>query len=115
MGGIAFAPLESETVAAQVQRRLEEAIYSGQLKPGQRLLEADLAEALQVSRASFREALRLLQSKGLVVNTHRRGTFVAELSTADVRDLYNLRLVLEVFAIRHAAEHRDQGLLDRLQ
>lgn len=115
MGGIAFAPLESETVAAQVQRRLEEAIYSGQLKPGQRLIEADLAEALQVSRASFREALRLLQSKGLVVNTHRRGTFVAELSANDVRDLYNLRLVLEVFAIRHAAEHRDDLLLNRLQ
>jgi DNA-binding GntR family transcriptional regulator len=115
MSGLAFAPLESETVAAQIQRRLEEAIYTGQLRPGQRLIETDLAEALQVSRASFREALRLLQSKGLVVNTHRRGTFVAALSATDVRELYTLRLLLEVYAIRHVAEHRDGALLDRLQ
>ena len=114
MGKSALAPLESATIAAQIQQRLEEAIYTGQLKPGQRLIETDLAEALHVSRASFREALRLLQSKGLVVNTHRRGTFVAELTATDVREIYTVRILLEGYAIRHAAAHRDQPLLDRL-
>lgn len=114
MEKVAFEPLESATLAARIQMRLEEAIYTGQLKPGQRLIETDLAEALQVSRASFREALRLLQSKGLVVTTHRRGTFVAEITPTEVRDIYTLRILLEGFAIRLATERQDQELLDRL-
>jgi DNA-binding GntR family transcriptional regulator len=114
MQKVGFQPLESATLAAQIQARLEEAIYTGQLKPGQRLIETDLAEALQVSRASFREALRLLQSKGLVVTTHRRGTFVAEITATDVRDIYTLRILLEGFAIRQATEQPHQELLERL-
>ena len=47
MAAPAFAPLASATVATQIQQQLEEAIYSGQLKPGQRLLEVELAEAMQ--------------------------------------------------------------------
>ena len=111
---VGLEPLESATLAAQIQVRLEEAIYTGQLKPGQRLIETDLAEALQVSRASFREALRLLQSKGLVVTTHRRGTFVAEITPTDVRDIYTLRILLEGFAIRQVTELPAQDVLDRL-
>ena len=114
MGKVGLEPLESATLAAQIQVRLEEAIYTGQLKPGQRLIETDLAEALQVSRASFREALRLLQSKGLVVTTHRRGTFVAEITPTDVRDIYTLRILLEGFAIRQVTELPAQDVLDRL-
>jgi DNA-binding GntR family transcriptional regulator len=110
-----FAPLESATVAVQIQQRLEEAIHTGQLKPGQRLIEAELAEAMQVSRASFREAIRLLQSKGLVVNLHRRGTYVAKLTPESVRENYTVRILLETYAFRHAVEHADTVLLDRLE
>jgi DNA-binding GntR family transcriptional regulator len=115
MPKLAFEPLESTTVATLIQQRLEAAIYSGELRPGERLIEADLAEAMQVSRASFREALRLLQSKGLVVATHRRGTYVAELTVTDVREIYTLRILLEAYAIRLAAEQADQEIIDRLQ
>ena len=89
----ALAPLETTTLATQVQRSLEHAIFTGELKPGERLIEVDLAETLQVSRASLREALRLLENKGLVVTTHRRGAFVIELTDVDVREIYRIRLL----------------------
>lgn len=110
----ALAPLETTTLATQVQRRLEHAIYTGELKPGERLLEVELAEALQVSRASLREALRLLENKGLVVTSHRRGAYVIELTDRDVREIYRVRFLLEEHAIRCAAEDPSPELLDRL-
>jgi DNA-binding GntR family transcriptional regulator len=111
----ALAPLETTTLATQVQRSLEHAIFTGELKPGERLIEVDLAEVLQVSRASLREALRLLENKGLVVTTHRRGAFVIELTDVDVREIYRLRLLLEEHAIRCAAANPAPELLERLE
>lgn len=110
----ALAPLETTTLATQVQRSLEHAIFTGELKPGARLIEVELAETLQVSRASLREALRLLENRGLIVTTHRRGAFVVELTDRDVREIYRIRLLLEDYAIRAAAEQATPELLDGL-
>ncbi|MSP13159.1 MAG: GntR family transcriptional regulator [Chloroflexi bacterium] len=110
-----LTPLETETIATRVFRQLQKAIYAGQLKPGERLVEANLAEALQVSRASVREALYLLQSKGLVTTRHRRGTYVIELSDADIRDIYSLRILLETYAVRLAAEVVTDEDIEHLQ
>lgn len=63
MEGIVFTPVETGSLAARIQERLERAIYAGELHPGQRLLEVELADAFRVSRASLREALRLLENK----------------------------------------------------
>lgn len=114
MSGVVFTPVETGSLAARIQERLESAIYSGELQPGQHLLEIELAEAFRVSRASLREALRLLENKGLVVSVPRRGTFVAELTERDVRDIYTLRVLLEGHAIRHVASQPEAALLDRL-
>lgn len=114
MNGVSFTPVETGSLAARIQERLERAIYSGELQPGQRLLEIELAEAFRVSRASLREALRLLENKGLVVSAPRRGTFVAELTEREVREIYTLRILLEGHAIRLAAAQPSQELLDRL-
>ncbi|CAN5387638.1 GntR family transcriptional regulator [soil metagenome] len=110
-----LSPLETTTLATQVQRSLEHAIFTGELKPGERLIEVDLAEALQVSRASLREALRLLENRGLVVTTHRRGAFVIDLTDDDIREIYGVRLLLEVHAIRCAAAHPTPELLVGLE
>jgi DNA-binding GntR family transcriptional regulator len=110
-----LSPLETTTLATQVQRSLEHAIFTGELKPGERLIEVDLAEALQVSRASLREALRLLENRGLVVITHRRGAYVIDLSDDDIRDIYGVRLLLENHAIRCATERPDSALIARLE
>jgi DNA-binding GntR family transcriptional regulator len=114
VNGVVFTPVETGSLAARIQERLERAIYSGELQPGQRLLEIELAEAFRVSRASLREALRLLENKGLVVSTPRRGTFVAELTERDVRDIYTLRVLLEGHAIRQTASQPDPAVLERL-
>jgi DNA-binding GntR family transcriptional regulator len=110
-----FSPLETTTLATQVQRSLEHAIFTGELKPGERLIEVELAEAMQVSRASLREALRLLENKGLVVTTHRRGAYVIELTDDDVREIYRVRLLLEDHAIRCAAADPSPELVARLE
>lgn len=110
-----FSPLETTTLATQVQRSLEHAIFTGELKPGERLIEVDLAEAMQVSRASLREALRLLENKGLVVTTHRRGAYVIELSDEDVREIYGVRLLLEDHALRCATANPSPELIARLE
>jgi DNA-binding GntR family transcriptional regulator len=85
------------------------------LKPGDRLIETELAATLQVSRASVREALRLLQSKGLVDSKHRRGTFVAEINSADAREIYALRTLLEGYSVRQLAEHASDEQVQSLQ
>ena len=108
-------PLETQTLATQVYGRILEAIRSGVLTPGDRLVETELAESLQVSRASVREALRLLQSKGLVISSHRRGTFVARINSADAREIYTLRILLEAYAIRQMAERASIEDVDALQ
>ena len=108
-------PVESKGIAEHVYQQLRQAIHLGQLKPGQRLVDTELAEALQVSRATVRESLRLLESKGLVVNRHRRGTFVAELTPEDLRDVYKFRSVLECHAVRIGARSASTEELDTLQ
>lgn len=83
----------------EVADAMRRAILSGQLKPGERLNEVDLAERLEVSRAPLREALRLLEEEGLVVSAPHRGSVVAQLTPDDVDEIYSLRQALEELAV----------------
>lgn len=86
-----------------VVRVLRDAIITGSLRPGDRLVERDLSERMGISRGPVREALRQLQQEGLVVSFPYRGTEVAGISREEVEEiLVPLRLVLERFAFRHA-------------
>ena len=85
---------------AQVVANLRAAILSGQLRPGERLVETTLAEALQVSRTSLREALRQLEAERLVTITPFKGPTVAVMTPGDARQIYEVRALLE----GHAAE-----------
>ena len=85
--------------------RLLNAIDSGELAPGSRLLEAQLAERLGVSRTPVREALRRLEAQGLVTHEPHRGVVVAELDYDQLGELYAVREVLEGTAARLAARH----------
>lgn len=80
-------------------------IREGRLSPGDRLRETEIADRLRVSRTPVREALKRLESDGLVVFSQPRGLTVAELSASQVADLYAMREVLEAAAARFAAEH----------
>ncbi len=93
----------------RIVERLRVAIVSGDLAPKTRLLEPELAKQLNVSRTPLREAIRQLEAEGLVATISRIGTFVSEITTQDVEDLYAIRAVLEGLAARQAAENPDPG------
>lgn len=82
---------------------LRRAIVTGALTPGAHLVEADLAQRLNVSRGPIREALTRLEQEGLVINYPYRGKFVAEITAEDVREVYDLRILLETRAIKSLA------------
>ncbi|MDG4840123.1 GntR family transcriptional regulator [Micromonospora sp. WMMD967] len=104
MNDVAASPmdgeLESVSLVDLAVTRLTRDILSGRSDPGERLVEEQLTRRLGISRAPLREALRLLAQRGLVEHVPRRGVRVATLSERDVRELYELRDVLERFAVR---------------
>jgi DNA-binding GntR family transcriptional regulator len=92
------------TLAEKAFTALHAGIVTGGLVPGQRLRIEELAELLDMSPMPIREALRRLDSVGLVEHVPHRGARVAELSVDDLREVYEARLALEPLAVRHAAE-----------
>ena len=106
----AFAPLPEASTADLVADRLREAILDGTLRPGDRLVETDLAERFAVSRGPVREAIRLLAPEGLVVLRRNRGAVVASPTFDDVLEVYAARLTLGELALRHATQtHASQS------
>lgn len=100
------AGAEHRTLADRAFWSLHRAIVGGVLEPGERLRIEDVAEQLDMSAMPIREALRRLESVGLVRSLPHRGARVAELSLDDLREVYEARLALEPLAIGHAAERR---------
>nr|WP_207719551.1 GntR family transcriptional regulator [Peptostreptococcus canis] len=87
------------------------AIMDGTLKPGERLMEIQLAELLGVSRTPIREAIRKLELEGLVVMLPRKGAYVANISKKDLIDILEVRIGLEGMAAFYAAERiSDEGV-----
>lgn len=92
------------TLAEKAYETLHQAITTGALRPGARLPIEELAEHLEMSPMPIREAVRRLDAVGLVENVPHRGARVTELSVTDLAEVYEIRLALEVMAIRRAAE-----------
>ena len=99
----------------QVANQIREAIKSGKLKSGERLIEIDMANGMQVSRSAIREAIRYLEKEGLVITTPFKGAQVIELTEKDLEDLYSLRMALEELAINTLIKNLDQELIRRLE
>ncbi|GAA2659506.1 GntR family transcriptional regulator [Paractinoplanes durhamensis] len=91
--------LETYSLVELAVDRLRRDILSGRSDPGERLVEEQLTRRLGISRAPLREAMRLLAQQGLVEHIPRRGARVATLSDEDVRELYEVRDVLERHAV----------------
>ncbi|WP_313755899.1 GntR family transcriptional regulator [Tissierella sp.] len=87
-------------ISEEVYGKLKLNILKNQLKPGERLVESDIAKKLKVSRTPVREALKQLEQDGLVTYFPRRGSIVSEISIGDALELYEVREYLEGLTIR---------------
>ena len=83
---------------------LRQAILRGELKPGERLMEIQLANKLGVSRTPIREAIRKLELEGLVLMIPRKGAEVAEITEKSLKDVLEVRRALEELAVEIACE-----------
>lgn len=83
---------------------LRKAILTGQLKPGERLMEVHLANRLGVSRTPIREAIRKLELEGLVIMIPRRGAEVAQITEKSLNDVLEVRRALDVLSVELACE-----------
>ncbi len=86
------------SLRSMVAARLREAIVTARFPPGVRLIERNLCELMGVSRTSVREALRELESEGLITQIPNRGPVVTTLSTKEARDIFTIRAELECLA-----------------
>src|SRR5262249_33341628 len=89
-----LGPVTTPTLVESVAEAIRESILSGRFAPGDRLVEAELARELHVSRGPIREALGLLGKDGIVVHEPRRGKFVQGLTPRLIDEVYSLRLLL---------------------
>ncbi len=92
---------------------IRDSILNGTLRPGQPLVQAEIAAQMNVSRAPIREALRQLEEEGLVESIPYKGTFVSRVTRRDILELYSLRGALESMASRLVISHcRDQDVAE---
>ena len=108
--------LTTPSLVDRVADQLVNGIASGRIHRGERLIEADLAEDLGISRIPLREAMSVLETQGILVAEVRRGRRVAEFGAAQVRDVCETRLALERLAVKQARAtyKRDPGRIAAL-
>jgi len=106
---------EHASLHGQVIAELRQAILTGRLKGGERLVEGKLADELGVSRNPVREAIRVLASEGLVDVAARRGASVAVMSDQEARETIEVRALLEGQNARLAARRHDKELIKRIE
>ena len=98
-----------------VFQTLRQAILRGELKPGERLMEIQLANKLGVSRTPIREAIRKLELEGLVLVIPRRGAEVADITEKSLRDVLEVRKALEELAVNLACDRMTKAQIKELK
>ncbi len=97
-----------------VFQTLREAILKGELKPGERLMELQLASKLGVSRTPIREAIRMLELEGLAVTMPRKGAEVARMTEKDMEDVLQIRKALDELAVGLACDNMTEESLEQI-
>jgi len=106
---------QRKSLHARAVHEIRELIISGDLKPGDRLLEHDLCEKFGISRTPLREALKILEKEGLVDLRRNRGALVSEMSPDEVTELFEFVSNIERVAVELAIERMEPKHLRRLQ
>jgi len=110
-----LVPARRRVLADDVADSIREAIFSGRIDLGQRLIEEELASTLDVSRGPVREALIRLSQEGLVSLERHRGASVAQLSVDELHEIYSLRAGLERLAVEWLCDHATVADFTRLE
>jgi DNA-binding GntR family transcriptional regulator len=108
--------VRSPSLAEQAADAIVTGVSAGALKPGQRLVEAELANMLNMSRVPLREALKILEAQGIVESIPHRGTRIAKFDEAQVNQICEARIALERIALSYAVPiyRKDRELFVRL-
>lgn len=104
----------NSSLTDKAHQQIKEWIVHYRLKPGARLHVSDLAHALRMSRTPVREALSMLEKERLIRREPQKGYRVGTLSMQEIEDLYDLRIALEVLAVRQAAKRMNASTCRRL-
>jgi len=112
---LAHIPKSAAPLRRQVLDELRQSIILGRLNPGKRLVERELIAMMGVSRTVIREALRQLESEGLVAIIPNKGPVVRTLTLEEARELYAIRAVLEGLAARLFVEQAGDAQISRLE
>ena len=107
--------INAKSLPDHIVNVLRDAIFSGEMVPGQKLVETDLAAQLGVSRAPLREAIQILNNEGLVETVRYHGSTVRVLTATDIEELYSLRSILESFAIQRIIQQANHEDIEVLQ
>ena len=109
-------PIERhQTLREKILETIRDAILKGNMKPGERVSEPELAERFGISRTPIREAFRQLESEGYLEVIPRKGAVVASLTERDVEEFYAIKIILEGFAAKMAAEKLTAKDIERLE
>ncbi len=107
-GTALLTPVARSSLAHEVAKKLRREILTGNIKPGERILEQEISEMMKTSRGPVRDALIRLEHEGLVVREPNRSAVVASMTVDDVEEVCSLRMSLEMLALRYATERAQE-------
>jgi len=107
--------IKNKNLSELIAEEIQDLIAGGVLKPGEHIVEASIGQQFNVSRASVREAFRILEAYGFVYSTPRRGVTVAEISTQEAEQTFIIRADLESLATYFAIKKQDPAVLKELK
>jgi DNA-binding GntR family transcriptional regulator len=110
-----LTPIDKSSLSEEVAKKIRQSIFSGRIRPGEKLLEQELSTQLNTSRGPIRDAFIRLEHEGLVLREPNRTALVVEMSWEDVEEIYSLRLVLENLALRYLCNNHPPSAIASLE
>jgi DNA-binding GntR family transcriptional regulator len=114
-GPALIRPLKKENLGSQVFEQLKGMILRGEISPGRRMIESDIALSMGISRTPVREAVHKLEAEGLLMPLSKGGYAVRGLTISDIEDTFDIRSILESFAGYLAAKRHTEGEMVALE
>lgn len=113
---MAFNKLERKTLLRdKIYEMLKEAIFSGELEPGERIIETRLADEMGISRTPIREAIRHLESEGYIESMDNGGVRVSEITEDDIKEWHEIKLVFDELAMKKTVDNITEEIIEILK